>query len=144
MNVLLDTNTVSYAIRGHDAVLRRLTAQPMETLAISSITAAEFLHGLARRPEATKLHALAHEFLLRVEVLPWERVVAERYAQARATMEKRGIPIVNRFSGKRGAFPGFAVKARRPVIAVSMARRCNADGGHRKRASRRKIYSRWV
>ena len=65
----------------------------METLAISSITAAELLHGLARRPEATKLHALVHAFPLRVEVLPWERVVAERYAQARATMEKRGINL---------------------------------------------------
>ena len=42
----------------------------------------------------------------------------------------RAISIANRFSGKRGAFLGFAVKAHRRAIAVSMTRRCNADGEH--------------
>lgn len=87
---MLDTNTVSHLIRGHPEVTRRITAVPMASLCISSITEGELLFGLARRPTAKRLHVAVREFLLRVETLPWDSNVTERYGQLRAAMERKG------------------------------------------------------
>ena len=67
---MLDTNMVSHLMRGHPAVARRLTALPMASLCISAITHGELMFGLAKRPEARRLHAAVHEFLLCVDILP--------------------------------------------------------------------------
>lgn len=87
---MLDTNTVSHLIREHPAVVRRVLAVPMAAVCISSITKAELLFGLARRPEAKRLHTAVGEFLRRVDVLPWDSEVAERYGATRAAMERQG------------------------------------------------------
>lgn len=87
---LLDTNTVSHALRGHPKVLSRMTEVPMTSLGISVVTEAELLFGLARRPEAVRLQALVDEFLRRVDVLPWDRDCAARYGRLRAAMGERG------------------------------------------------------
>ena len=87
---MLDTNTVSHLIREHPAVVRRVLAVPMSAVCISSITKAELLFGLARRPEAKRLHTAVGEFLRRVDVLPWDSEVAEHYGATRAAMERQG------------------------------------------------------
>lgn len=87
---MLDTNTVSHFIREHPAVVRRVLAVPMAGVCISSITEGELLFGLARRPEAKRLHTAVREFLRRVDVLPWDSDVAERYGAARAALERQG------------------------------------------------------
>jgi tRNA(fMet)-specific endonuclease VapC len=87
---LLDTNTVSHALRGHANVLGRMTAVPMASLAISAVTEGELLFGLARRPEAVRLQVLVDEFLRRVDVLPWDRECAASYGRLRASMGEHG------------------------------------------------------
>lgn len=87
---LLDTNTVSHLIRGHPAVVARMVATPMASLCISAVTEGEMLFGLAKRPDAKRLHLAAHEFLLRVDVLPWDSAVAQHYGSVRANMERQG------------------------------------------------------
>ena len=87
---LLDTNTVSHAVRGHPKVLARMTAVPMASLAISTVTEAELRFGLARRPGSLRLQALVDEFLLRVDVLAWGRECAARYGPLRAALGERG------------------------------------------------------
>lgn len=87
---LLDTNTVSHALRGHPKVLEHMTGVPMSSLGISVITEAELLFGLAKRPGALRLHTLVGELLRRVDVLPWERDSASCYGKLRATMGERG------------------------------------------------------
>lgn len=87
---MLDTNTVSYLIKSHPEVMQRVASQPMQTLCISSITEGELQFGLAKRPEATRLRHLIHEFLLRVDVLPWDSLVAKQYGTLRAHSEKNG------------------------------------------------------
>jgi tRNA(fMet)-specific endonuclease VapC len=87
---LLDTNTVSHALRGHAKVLGRMTAVPMASLAISVVTEGELLFGLARRPEAVRLQVLVDEFLRRVDVLPWDRECAASYGRLRASMGEHG------------------------------------------------------
>ena len=87
---MLDTNTVSHLIRGHSAVVARMVATPMASLCISAVTEGEMLFGLAKRPDAKRLHLAVHEFLLRVDVLSWDRAVARHYGAVRASMERQG------------------------------------------------------
>ena len=87
---LLDTNIVSYLIRGHSAVVGRITGTPMERLAMSAETEAELLYGLARRPEATRLKRAVDELLVRVEVLDWNRAAAASFATLRSAIERDG------------------------------------------------------
>jgi len=93
---LLDTNTVSYIIKGNfPRVRERLLKVPMSDVGISVITEAELRFGVARLPLATKLDIVVEEFLLRVEVLPWESKAARHYARLRATLEEIGEPMGN-------------------------------------------------
>ena len=87
---MLDTNTVSHLIKGHSAVMRRVVAVPMASLCFSAITKGELLFGLAKRPDAKRLHNAVQELLRRVDVLPWDSVIAEHYGTVRATMERQG------------------------------------------------------
>jgi tRNA(fMet)-specific endonuclease VapC len=87
---MLDTNTVSHLIKGHPAVARRVVAAPMASLCLSAITAGELLFGLAKRPDAKRLHLAVRELLRRVDVLPWNGAIAERYGAVRADMERQG------------------------------------------------------
>lgn len=87
---MLDTNTVSNLLKEHPAVVRRVVAVPMASLCISSITEGELLFGLAKRPDAKRLHLAVREFLRRVDVLPWDSAVAECYGTVRADMARQG------------------------------------------------------
>lgn len=87
---MLDTNTVSHLIKEHPAVVRRVVAAPMTSLCISAITEGELLFGLAKRPDAKRLHLAVREFLRRVDVLTWDSAVAEHYGAVRADMERQG------------------------------------------------------
>lgn len=87
---MLDTNTVSFLIKGHPVVARHVVAVPLSCLCISAITEGELRYGLAKRPDATRLHQLVREFLRRVNVLPWDKVVAARYGVVRAALAAQG------------------------------------------------------
>jgi tRNA(fMet)-specific endonuclease VapC len=93
---LLDTTTASYVIKGNfPRVRERLLHVSMSEVGISAVTEAELRFGVARRPEATKLKIAVEEFLLRVEVLPWDSEAAQQYAQIRALLEREGVPMGN-------------------------------------------------
>lgn len=93
---LLDTNTASFIIKGNiPRVREQLLRIPMEQLAVSVVTEAELLFGIVRRPEATRLRIAVKEFLLRVDVLPWDSDAASRYADLRAALERDGVPMGN-------------------------------------------------
>lgn len=87
---MLDTNTVSHLIKEHPTVVRRVVAAPMASLCISAITEGELLFGLAKRPDAKRLHLAVRELLRRLDVLPWNTSVAECYGRVRANMARDG------------------------------------------------------
>jgi tRNA(fMet)-specific endonuclease VapC len=93
---LLDTNTVSYIMKGNRPRVReRLLRVAMAEVGISVITEAELLFGLVRRPDAANLKTVVEEFLKRVEVLPWGSEAAQQYSKIRATLEGSGEPMGN-------------------------------------------------
>ncbi|MDR1850304.1 MAG: type II toxin-antitoxin system VapC family toxin [Zoogloeaceae bacterium] len=87
---MLDTNTVSHLVKSHPAVSLRITEVPMTALCISAITGGELMFGLAKVPDAKRLHQAVMEFLRRVDVLPWDSAVMTRYGSVRAAIEKQG------------------------------------------------------
>lgn len=93
---MLDTNTVSYLIRGkHRSIRERLLCVPMANIYLSVITEAELRRGIAKKPEATQLSSTVNEFLLRVNLLPWNSLAAQAYAELRTACESRGKSLGN-------------------------------------------------
>jgi tRNA(fMet)-specific endonuclease VapC len=87
---MLDTNTISQLLKAHPKVSSRVTGMPMTSLRMSAITQGELLFGLAKRPEATRLHLAVRELLRRVDVLPWDGAAAECYGTVRALTTRLG------------------------------------------------------
>jgi tRNA(fMet)-specific endonuclease VapC len=50
---------------------------------------------VARLPQAKTLAAAVEEFLLRLEVLPWNSEAARHYALLRSALEREGEPMGN-------------------------------------------------
>lgn len=91
---MLDTNMASYIIKGEPVAAReRLIKIPMSRICISAITQAELLRGVARKPEARHLPMAVNEFLLRVDILPWDSEAAQTYARLRTVCEREGISV---------------------------------------------------
>lgn len=91
---MLDTNTASYIIKGEPVEIREhLLKVPMANVCISAITEAELLRGVAKKPEAKRLAVAVKEFLLRVDILPWDSDAAEAYAILRTACENEGKPL---------------------------------------------------
>ena len=94
MTYLLDTNIASDAIKGEPPGVRaRLVSLPMRSVAISAVTQGELIYGLEKRGNPKALSALIHEFLIRVEVLPWTGKVATVYGALRAECRARGVSL---------------------------------------------------
>lgn len=97
MIYLLDTNMVSYIIKGRSLAAsdRLVGLSKNEIAAVSTITVAEIRYGLAKKPQATALRALMDSFLASIQVLPWGTDEADAYGSMRAKLEKKGITLGN-------------------------------------------------
>lgn len=94
MRYLLDTNTVSYFVRGEAAVLTRIKATPPDLIAISSVTAMEIEFGLQLNPaRAKKLAPVINAFIKSIETLSYTPEDAKATAAIRASLQKAGKPV---------------------------------------------------
>lgn len=90
---LLDTNVVSFHIRGSSPALQgRLRRVKAATVALSVVTEMEIRFGLARNP-GLRIAPLVEQFLDAMTVLPLDSDVARTYGRLRAELEKEGRPI---------------------------------------------------
>ncbi|QDQ25396.1 type II toxin-antitoxin system VapC family toxin [Chitinimonas arctica] len=91
---LLDTNIASHIIKGDiPRVRERLVAVPIHCVAVSVVTQAELLYGVAKRGHPLGLTTKVHEFLAHVPVLPWTAKVAEVYGELRIACEAGGVTL---------------------------------------------------
>jgi len=91
---MLDTNIAGHVIkRDIPAIREKLASVPMQQVLISSVTLAELLYGLAKRSYPKGLSARVHEFLIRVDILPWNHEVVTVYGDLRARCEASGISL---------------------------------------------------
>jgi tRNA(fMet)-specific endonuclease VapC len=91
---LLDTNILSYFIRGnHQALMRRMvTAMQAQTIATSAICRAEIRYGQALMTSNDKRHKPINLMLLELPALAWTADAADRYGELRAQLRQQGAP----------------------------------------------------
>ena len=91
---MLDTDTVSYLVRGKTPALDvRVAAVSPKHLCISAVTRGELLYGLRLKDGAHRLTQLVDQFLLRVQCLPWDEAAATHFASIAADLHKAGTQI---------------------------------------------------
>jgi len=89
---LLDTDTVSFALRGQGDVGARLRTKRPSDLCISAITLAELRYG-ADRKGSRKLHRLIDTFVEAIEVAPFDEEAAVEFGRLGSILAERGTPI---------------------------------------------------
>jgi tRNA(fMet)-specific endonuclease VapC len=89
---LLDTDTVSFALRGAGSVAVTILSKRPSQIAISSLTLGELRFGAEKR-KSRKLHKLVDVFSETVEVLPFDAVAANHFGKLCALLERRRTPI---------------------------------------------------
>ena len=89
---MLDTDTVSYVLRGVGNAAATLTAHRPTEVCISSITLGELRFGAEKR-RSTKLHGVIDAFVTGVAVLSFDAGAAAMFGRIRASLESRGAPI---------------------------------------------------
>ena len=91
---MLDTDTCSYVMkRSNGAVLHRLQGVPVADVCMSVVTKSELLYGVEVSPRHAQDAAALAAFLPYVEVLDFPDDAAPHYAEIRADLKKRGLPI---------------------------------------------------
>jgi tRNA(fMet)-specific endonuclease VapC len=89
---MLDTDTVSFALRGEGQAGNRLLAQSPSSVCISSIFLAELSYGAAHRKSA-KLHRLIERFAEGVQVEDFDAQAATRFGTLAPELAHAGSPI---------------------------------------------------
>src|SRR5262245_48868191 len=92
MKYLLDTDSVSFALRGQGEVGARIRACKPSDLGMSAITLAELRFG-ADRKGSRKLHGLIDTFATAVEVAPFDESAAGEFGRIGSLLAERGTPI---------------------------------------------------
>ena len=94
MRWLLDTDVCIAILRGHERVLERVRAESPADVAIASMTEAELRYGALRSSDPAAGEARIEALLSApIEVLPFDRAAAARYAEVRHAL--RRTPIGN-------------------------------------------------
>jgi tRNA(fMet)-specific endonuclease VapC len=89
---MLDTGTVSYALRGNASVVERLKAHRRSALCLSSIIVGELRFGATKR-DSKKIHRAIDAFLTGVDVMPFDLAAADRFGTIAAALSDAGEPI---------------------------------------------------
>ncbi|MDP6979774.1 MAG: type II toxin-antitoxin system VapC family toxin [Myxococcota bacterium] len=92
MKFLLDTDSVSFALRGQGAVADEIRAHPPSDLGMSAITLAELRFGAERR-RSRRLNRLIEAFAGDVAVVPFDDEAAARFGKVAAALMAKGTPI---------------------------------------------------
>ena len=94
---LLDTNTLSYVLRGEGGVGARMLALKRDQVAVPAVVVYELRYGLARldakRPSARALMQNAEALLAVLRTVAFDEACATAAASLRADLERAGKPL---------------------------------------------------
>ena len=94
---LLDTNIVSYWMRGDKRVISQLKEHAPSDLSLSAITLAEIYYGIEKSPVRKKERRLKIEKILSLlDLYYFDEMAARKYALIRTQLERKGIIIGER------------------------------------------------
>ncbi len=89
---MLDTDTVSFALRGEGRVAEELLDHRPSDLCVSAITLAELNYG-ADAKRSRKLRRLIDTFAQSVQTVPFDAQAAGRFGTVAAALARKGTPI---------------------------------------------------
>lgn len=94
MNTLfmLDTDSVSFALRGQGQVAANIVRRRPSEICVSSVAVAELRFGASRK-KSTRLHGLIDSFFANIAVLPFDAAAAFEFGRIGADLAERGSPI---------------------------------------------------
>jgi tRNA(fMet)-specific endonuclease VapC len=93
MNWMLDTDTCIAIIKKHPGAIKKLRGKSIGQVGISSITLGELAFGASKSSRPAAAHEALGEFLLALEVAPFDDDAAMSYGLVRASLSRRGKPI---------------------------------------------------
>jgi predicted nucleic acid-binding protein len=95
MRYLLDTNIVSYFVKGVSVsmVQRMQTGVDAQDIAISAITRAELRYGLELMDKFDKRRRRIDLLLKELPTLPWSIEAADEFGRIRAYLKRNGTPV---------------------------------------------------
>lgn len=94
MMLMLDTNICIAIIKQKPrAILDRFSQYQVGDICISSVTLAELRYGVAKSQYQEKNQLALDEFILPLEVVPFDEHAALHYGNLRSYLEKMGTPI---------------------------------------------------
>ena len=94
---LLDTNIISYWMRGDKVVIDRIIKQSPSNLSLSSVTLAEIWYGIEKSPIKKKERfERINKISSLLGIYSFDESAAEEYAVIRASLEKKGVMISER------------------------------------------------
>ena len=89
---MLDTDTVSFVLRGEGKAGMNLTAHAPSAVCLSAISLSELWFGAEQR-HSKRLHRLIETFVTAVDVVPFDAVAAAQFGRLSADLEGTGTPI---------------------------------------------------
>ena len=94
MKWMLDTDTcIALIKRKPPELIKRLQAKAVGDIGISSITLAELRFGVANSSRQEQNRTALDQFLLPLDIVAFDELAADSYANVRAELEVQGTPI---------------------------------------------------
>ena len=94
MKWMLDTNTcIAMVRRAPESILKKLRGKSIGQVGLSSVVLSELAYGAARNARPPQNFAALHEFLMALEVAPYDFAAAMQYGSVRSSLEHKGRPI---------------------------------------------------
>lgn len=93
MSFVLDTNTISFLMRGHPAVVRHLVERPRGEALLPQAAVCEIEYGLSRLPRSARQRKLRETFdgiLAELGRAEWTDRVSQAFGEVKASLERRG------------------------------------------------------
>jgi tRNA(fMet)-specific endonuclease VapC len=92
MLFMLDTDSVSFALRGYGRVAAELARRNRSEVCVSAITVAELRFG-AEKHRSRKIHGAVDAFLAAVAVMPFDEEAAAKFGTIGAVLSRSGTAI---------------------------------------------------
>ncbi|HEY2404667.1 MAG TPA: PIN domain-containing protein [Polyangiaceae bacterium] len=89
---MLDTDTVSFVLRGQGDAGAQLTAHAPSQVCLSAISLSELRFGADKR-RSKRLHRLIDVFTATIEVVPFDAAAATTFGHVCAVLDSKGTPI---------------------------------------------------
>lgn len=94
MKCLLDTNICIYIIKKKPkSAIKKITSYSIGDIGISSITLAELAYGVSKSQQKQQNQEALENFLISIEIYPFDDLAAIEYGSIRAELESQGTPI---------------------------------------------------